>query len=81
MPIRGVPRSSTKEVIMITWKCHICGEERPDHLIGVHVTDVSSRYGLREGTMKMNVRYCIDNPECVKKAPDFDLLGGDKRGG
>jgi len=47
-----------------TWTCHICGRERPDQAISVMVFDTSENYGLPPGTMKQNVRYCNDNPEC-----------------
>ena len=43
----------------LTWTCHICGEERPDRLIGV----VSFPYKGLSGAM-MNIRYCFDKKEC-----------------
>jgi len=56
---------------MITWMCHICGKERPDDKISVHTKDVSADYGGLPGTMKMNTRYCNDNPDCIKAAKTF----------
>lgn len=67
-------RNLEREDDMITWKCHICDEERPDSKISVHTSDASSKYGLPPGTMKMNVRFCNDKPDCIKKAPNFNLL-------
>ena len=59
---------------MITWKCHICGSERPNNQISVMTTDIGVKKGLPVGTMKMNVRYCNDNPDCIKKAPYFSFF-------
>jgi hypothetical protein len=57
-----------------TWTCHICKRERPDALIGVISTDVSHEHNLVAGTMKQNVRYCIDNPTCVEAATTYRFL-------
>jgi len=51
-----------------TWTCHICKEERPDSFISVLNRDVSEEKKLPPGTLIMNVRYCNDNEECIKKA-------------
>ncbi len=64
---------------MITWKCHICGKERPDDKISVYKVDLGVEQGLPPGVMSMNVRYCNDNPDCIAKAPKF-RLGGPKGG-
>lgn len=64
--------------MIITWTCHICGQERPDEQISVHKRDVSKEYGLPAGTMKENVRYCNDNPDCTRKAETFRLIRGKK---
>ena len=58
----------------LTWKCHICGDERPDNMISVHTTDLSEERGLPAGTMKQNVRYCNDNAECTEKAKTHMLF-------
>ena len=60
----------------LTWKCHICKEERPDHLIAVRTTDMSEKYNLPPGTMKQNVRYCIDKKTCGEKVKNFSFVGG-----
>lgn len=57
----------------MTWKCHICGKERPNAAISVFQSDLSGRHGLPAGTMKMNVRYCNDRLACVEAAPTWDL--------
>jgi hypothetical protein len=59
---------------MLTWTCHICKVERPDHLIGVHTIDSSEKYNLPPGTMKQNIRYCTDNPDCAKKVKNFSFF-------
>jgi len=49
-----------------TWRCHVCGEERPDHNIRV----ASEREALGGGAeLKVNVRYCRDRAECRLEAP------------
>ncbi len=50
----------------MTWTCHICGRARPDPAIGVRSTDTSAEHGLPAGTMKQNVRYCVDLRACVE---------------
>jgi hypothetical protein len=56
----------------LTWKCHICGRERPDDKISVH----SNIEILREGQnpITVNVRYCNDNPTCIEAAPNFSFF-------
>lgn len=49
---------------MITWTCHICGDERPDDRISVVSSDLSAEYGLPPGVMGQNVRYCNDREMC-----------------
>ena len=57
----------------LTWKCHICGEERPDRFVSVFSTDVGDTYGLPAGTMMQNVRYCNDKKTCGEKARTFNF--------
>ena len=52
----------------LTWKCHVCQEERPDHMIAVFRVDVSDDFGLPPGQAFNNVRHCIDRPRCIKDA-------------
>lgn len=54
----------------LTWKCHICGQERPDNKISVNSRDIN------EG-MCINVRHCNDNPECAEKAKTFSFMKQD----
>ena len=54
---------------MTTWKCDVCGKERPDHLISVFKTDMSDKYDLPKGTMTFNAKFCNDNAECIEQAP------------
>ena len=58
----------------LTWKCHVCGEERPDRFISVFKTDISKQHGLPEGTMIQNVRYCNDRINCIEKAKNFSFF-------
>lgn len=54
-----------------TWKCHICKQERPDIAISVLQKDTSADYNFPPGTIRQNVRYCNDKPECEKGAQTF----------
>jgi hypothetical protein len=56
------------------WRCHICGEWRPDNKIRVYTTDSSAEFGLEPGTVQRNVRYCEDNPQCVLGAQTYRLF-------
>jgi len=60
-------------MIDTTWKCHICGCQRPDAEISVLKQDFSKEYGLPVGTWTYNVRYCNDKPECLEGAKNFRL--------
>ena len=64
---------------MITWTCHICGKERPDHCVSVFSKDTSEEHGFPPGTMKQNVRYCNDNVTCVEAAPHFNFIKKDEK--
>lgn len=49
----------------LTWKCHVCGDERPDRLISVYSTKRTMPSGVE---LTENVRYCNDRPACVEGA-------------
>lgn len=56
---------------METWKCHICGKERPDDKISV-----VSRPIVANGQVigQQNVRYCNDNADCIRRAQTFQHI-------
>lgn len=55
----------------LTWKCHICGRERPDDKISV----VSKAIRIDGRAVGMqNIRYCNDNPECASAAREYDFF-------
>ena len=58
---------------METWKCHVCGEERPDDKISVLslLKEIPETNG---GTVTFNVRYCNDKPSCIEAASTFSFL-------
>lgn len=56
---------------METWTCHICKENRPDDKISV-ITKPLVINGSAVG--QQNIRYCNDNPECEKRAQDFNFM-------
>lgn len=53
-----------------SWTCHICGEERPDSLIGVATGFIKDLPGAQ-----INIRYCRDKFECEKSANEAALRG------
>ena len=59
---------------MVTWTCHICGEERPDSKVSVCSTDLSEEHKLPKGTMVQNVRYCNDRKNCCTQVRNFRFI-------
>lgn len=57
------------------WKCHICGEERPNDKISV-LTKPLVINGQVCGDQ--NIRYCNDKQACIKGAEEFSFF---KEGG
>jgi hypothetical protein len=56
----------------LRWTCHVCGDERPDALIGVFTRRLRSRsIGVE---LSENVRHCTDRPECVAGARETRFL-------
>ncbi len=57
----------------LTWKCHVCGEERPDMKVSVFTKPI-----VIDGRMcgNQNIRYCNDKPECIEGAKHKDLFVG-----
>lgn len=58
-----------------TWKCHICGEERPDDKISV-----LSKPLIINGQVcgEQNIRYCNDRPDCIEGAKNFGFFNEDR---
>lgn len=56
---------------MITWKCHICKEERPDDKISV-LSKPMVINGQPCG--QQNIRYCNDRPACLEGAKSFSFI-------
>lgn len=54
----------------LTWKCHVCKDERPDDKISVYSITRTFPNGIK---VKTNVRYCNDRPECERGAPNVDF--------
>ena len=55
----------------LTWKCHICGEERPDDKISVLSKDLIIK---GEICGQQNIRYCNDRQRCIDGAKDFSFF-------
>jgi hypothetical protein len=74
--IHKVSGASARLFSMVTWTCAICGNKRPDAEIGSEFYDIGIRFGVRPGIVGVNVRYCKDDPECVRKAKEKYPGGG-----
>jgi hypothetical protein len=59
----------------LTWKCHVCGDERPDAMISVCVTPMK----IANVHCTQNVRYCNDREACTEGAPAIRILKGAKK--
>ena len=59
--------------LFTTWKCHICGEERPDDKISV-----LSKPLTIDGRVigQQNIRYCNDRASCRELAKDYSFFKG-----
>jgi hypothetical protein len=55
---------------MLSWKCHVCGKERPDSLISVY----RKKSLVNDMDIQQNIRYCNDKPECTVGARKVDFL-------
>ena len=60
-----------------TWKCDICGEERPNEKISVLSKPLAIN-GQVVPDGQQNIRYCNDRPACIKGAEDFTFSKGEK---
>lgn len=58
-----------------TWKCNICGRERPDNFISVRRVDISEELAMPPETMQQTIRYCNDNEDCIEKSKTHKLFG------
>lgn len=50
-------------MITPTWRCDMCGDERPDHRISVLTYGIGNFPGAER-----NLKYCNDKDECYEKA-------------
>ena len=51
--------------MLLTWKCHVCGRERPDSKISVFTKPLLFN-GKKIGDQ--NIRYCNDSTKCFEGA-------------
>ena len=56
----------------LTWKCHICHEERPDDKISVLSKPIIINGQVVPGGQQ-NIRYCNDRPACIEGAEGFSF--------
>ena len=68
---RGKEVTTQEMNLFDTWKCHICGEERPDDKISV-----LSKPLVINGQVcgEQNIRYCNDRPTCIEEAKEFSFF-------
>lgn len=57
--------------LSFTWKCHICGDTRPDEKISVLVKPLILN-GKQVGDQ--NIRYCNDRVSCLRGAEKFSFI-------
>lgn len=60
---------------MITWKCHICGDERPDNKISI-LSKALIINGQHCG--QQNIRYCNDRSACVDGVQTYSFFKTDE---
>lgn len=71
--IFGKPAIKGEKLDGLTWRCHVCGDERPDARIAVLSTERVHPNGVR---FTENVRYCNDRPSCVEGASTIKFSEG-----
>lgn len=57
----------------LVWRCHLCGDERPDDRISV-LSRVHPIKDAGGATYSENIRYCNDRTSCISKAQTFSFL-------
>ncbi len=62
----------------LTWKCHVCGEERPDDKISVLSKPLIINGQVVSGGQQ-NIRYCNDRPACIEGAKEHCFFKGKGR--
>lgn len=63
----------------MTWRCHVCGDVRPDAMISVCIRPAPV---LGIFPAEQHIRYCNDRPHCIALAPrttHFEPTGGEFR--
>lgn len=70
---RELRRIGTEVLVSLinSWKCHICGRERPDEKISVLTKPVIIK---GQACGEQNIRYCNDRPECIEGAKEFSFF-------
>lgn len=56
----------------LIWRCHVCGDERPDDRISVYSSQ--KEIGTTGTMMTQNVRYCNYRPSCVEGAKAVNFM-------
>jgi len=74
MSARVIPLLRTPEEV-VRLPCLICQTPRLHTELGLFTTDLSAEFGMGEGTLIQNVRYCLDNSDCRGGAQTARLLG------
>lgn len=54
----------------LSWRCNVCGDERPDDKISVFAKKTVLDNGIE---CQLNIRYCNDRQACIDGAPNLDF--------
>lgn len=58
---RDLSREASMSIHNGSWRCHACGDMRPDEFISVHIRTVETPSFL---SLRQSFRYCNDRPVC-----------------
>ena len=59
----------------LTWRCHVCGDVRPDSKISV----CKKQFDYPGGRADMNVRFCNDREACREAAVNTSFFNHDTK--
>ena len=59
----------------LTWRCDVCGNERPNEKISVHPVDITDP-SVPTVKVVRNVKFCNDVPACKESAENWKGYGG-----
>ena len=57
----------------MTWKCNVCEKDRPCKFMKFYSHEISDLLVVPI-SVHINVRYCVDMPQCKEKASNFEWV-------